>query len=542
MTIKDKLARAVGGYLAAYRLRDSDYSAAKLYPDDAAVMALVEPVMSQSEAIAAISDYLEMLANIFEIDTRFPGLPPEDRIRQISLTIKNRSDRVARSFSGYVDAVRDPLMERTTDKIAALVADLLKQIPSEKPVSAAIARPEFKPKGAFRFDPTSLRVCDVTVKQGTGAAFNSAVEMIHHIRDAEAYIEELKTQRPQRAANPGELSYDAVTKSARDVFGAACIDTLNANDLNFTVTVFEWKDRHPKVPAVRPHFTFKKDDLLEILWSIENGDVLAMVGPTGCGKTVGTEQVAARLGRPFFRVPMDGMMRPRALLGGFTQIAASGASSTVWQKGVLEQAMELPSIISVDEFDRADPDLHYTMHQLLEGQGVIILEDGNRTVLPHPNLAILATANTKGRADGLNSYQLQQEMSEATRDRVGTWLDCDYRTVDEDTQFLRAAYPDLESEGVRVIAAIAKAMRASFKAGDLRTTCSHRTLETCAKKAVFLQQALHNPVEARVRAVRSKIVSRGSDEDEVNAISEIASKVIGNAWEQFSGMQTGPAF
>lgn len=523
--------------MAACRLRDVEFTLNKAYSSDAPLLALLEPVMSEAEAYSAMDAYLAKLVEIFEIETRFPGVSPEEKIHRVSQMVRGQSDRRAASFPAYQESVRAPLMERTTDKIATLVAKVLNSTPSEVPVATVQAAAEFKPKGSFRFDAAALRVCDMTVKQGTKGTFNSAIEMIEHIRFAEDYITVLQAKPSASLVSQEPTSYRAVTKSARDVFGTACIDALEANDLNFTVTVFEWNVHHPKVPNIRPHFTFKKDDLLEILWSIENGDVLAMVGPTGCGKTVGTEQIAARLGRPFFRVPMDGMMRPRALLGGFTQVATNGASSTIWQKGILEQAMGLPSIISVDEFDRADPDLHYTMHQLLEGEGVIILEDGNRTIVPHPNLAIMATANTKGRADPLNSYQLQQEMSEATRDRVGTWLDCDYRTVEEDAHFLQKAYSKLDNESVRAITEIAKSMRAAFKAGDLRTTCSHRTLETCAKKAVFLQTALHDPAKARVRAILSKIVSRGSDEDEVNAISEIASKIVGDAWDLHKPVQ-----
>ena len=532
--IDDKLRTAVGAFLAAPRLRDPEYSDTKAYPQDAELSKIVAPVMNADEMVQAMKAFIDELANIFELATRLhANATPTERVRFIGLTLKGRTDRPANSFPAYTQQHLDYLQERKTDKIGELVAASLAGKPMDTPIASVAAKTEFKPKGSFSYDAASLRTCAVTIRQGTGGNFPDAESMIKHINAAEAYIQELKARPSSPAASPLDFAYKAVQKSARDVFGSSCADTLSGNDLNFLVTVFEWDVRHPKVPAVRPHYTFSKDDLLEILWSIENGDNIALVGPTGCGKTVGTEQVAAKLGRPFFRIPIDGMMRPRALLGGFTQIALNGASSTIWQKGVLEQAMELPSVISIDEFDRADPDLLYTMHQLLEGNGLIILEDGNRTVLPHPNLAIMATANTKGRADSLNLYQLQQEMSEATRDRISTWLEVDYRTQAEDTTFLRTAYPELNDETVTKIASVAAGMRNAFKEGALRTACSHRTLAVCARNALFLQKALHNPAEARVKAIRSKIVSRGGDADEVNAMSSIAEKMIGDDWARF---------
>lgn len=535
--VDEKLRKAVGGFLAAPRLRDSDYQAGKTYPQDAEILKVVSPVMSADEMVAAKDAFIDELARVFDLPTRLAaGASHDEKVRFIGLTLKGKAERPASSFDEYKQEDHlDYLQERKTDKIASLVAQARAGLPPEGPVASVTEKPKFRSVGSFNYDAPALRTCAATIRQGTGGKFTDAVAMINHINAAEAEIEELRSRpvaRPDNVAS--DHTFRAVQKTARDVFGSACADKLEPNDLNFTVTVFEWNVKHPKVPTVLPLFTFKKEDLLEILWSVENGDNIAMVGPTGCGKTVGTEQVAAKLGRPFFRIPIDGNMRPRALLGGFTQVAANGASSTVWQKGVLEQAMELPSIISIDEFDRADPDLLYTMHQLLEGKGLIILDDGNRTVMPHPNLAIMATANTKGRADSLNLYQLQQEMSEATRDRISTWLECDYRSEVEDTSFLRSAYPELNDDTAKIIATVAAGLRDSFKAGTLRTACSHRTLETCARNALFLQKALHDPVEARIRAIRSKIVSRGGDPDEVNAMSAIAEKVIGDAWEKFN--------
>lgn len=534
--VDDKLRTAVGGFLAAPRLRDSDYQTGKSYPQDAELLKVVSPVMTPEDMTAAMDAFIEELARVFELSARMsPNASDEERVRFIGLTLKGKAERPANSFTDYTQENHlDYLQERKTDKISALVAQARAGMPASGPIAAVTEKPQFRSVGSFSYDAPALRTCAATIRQGTGGRFTDAVAMINHISAAEAVIEELRSRPASRSEEPSDHSFRAVQKTARDVFGSACADKLEPNDLNFMVTVFEWTTRHPKVPAVLPLYTFKKEDLLEILWSVENGDNIAMIGPTGCGKTVGTEQVAAKLGRPFFRIPIDGNMRPRALLGGFTQVATNGASSTIWQKGVLEQAMELPSIISIDEFDRADPDLLYTMHQLLEGKGLIILDDGNRTVMPHPNLAIMATANTKGRADSLNLYQLQQEMSEATRDRISTWLECDYRSEVEDTTFLRTAYPDLNDETAKIIATVAAGMRDSFKAGTLRTACSHRTLETCARNALFLQKALHNPIEARVRAIRSKIVSRGGDPDEVNAMGSIAEKVIGDDWDRFN--------
>ncbi|WP_162002736.1 AAA family ATPase [Microvirga tunisiensis] len=305
---------------------------------------------------------------------------------------------------------------------------------------------------------------------------------------------------------------------------------MQPSDLNFPVEVVVWNEPHPKVPVIRPEFTFDAEKLTPILWSIENGYNSALVGPPGCGKTTITEQIAARLGRPWFRIPIDGEMRRREIVGGFKQVVENGASTTKWFDGIALQAMKLPAIIDVDEIDRGDPDLQYLAHQLYEGNGITILEDEGRVVYPHPKVAIMATANTKGRADGMNLYALVQEMSEATRDRFAFWIDFDYQTEENEVKQIRKEVQNLPLNTATNIVRIAGAMRIALREGKLRSAFSYRQVKACARYAAFQTAILHDETKACVESVKKIIVNRGSDEAESGAIAELARKVMGDDW------------
>ncbi len=181
-------------------------------------------------------------------------------------------------------------------------------------------------------------------------------------------------------------------------------------------------------------------------------------------------------------------MRRRELIGGFKQVLENGQPTTKWFDGVLVNALRSPAILDMDEIDRADPDLQYVAHQVYEGKGVTILEDEGRYIAPHPHFAMIGTANTKGRADGLNIYGLTAEMSEATRDRFSFWIAWDYMPEAVEIVRLKQAVPGLDDQSAGQIVKLANALRSSLKDGKIRTATSYRQVRTCAEYAVFLRE------------------------------------------------------
>ena len=255
---------------------------------------------------------------------------------------------------------------------------------------------------------------------------------------------------------------------------------------------------------------------------MENGYNSVLTGPPGSGKTTCTREIAARLRRPWHRIPMHGEMGKRDMLGGFKQVSNQFGPETRWFDGLLTQAITQPAVVDFDEIDRADPDLQYIAHQVYEGEGITILEDEGRFVPPHPNVALMATANTKGRADGLNRDQMFTEMSEATRDRFPVWVDMDYQKPNDEAQILFDRGVITTQSGADNLIKLANLIRSAFKKGEISTTCSFRQLEATARLATFEKN--------ECEAVRRILYGRAPTQTDARTISELAHQVYGTAW------------
>lgn len=539
----EALKRQIAAYLLSPRIRDSGRmeNGKKVFDEDQQIAKLITeftPPLDANSGVEAYYWYLNEIATaIDKIRPNDPKIEPLEHNEKLAAI--RQVLRSATQVAG-LEMFRDDLRNRDLNKIRAALAAHINTAGMETRASVATRaeEPRFAPIGHFDYAKRDLSIADSTINQATGGRFRSGEDMIKHIRAAEREIERLHAAGPVvENAEPGE--YRPVTRKARDVFRSAIHGTLEPQELNFDVTVFEWTRPHPKVPAVDPNYNFMAKDLYEILWCVENGKNAVLVGPPGCGKTVATEQLAARLGRPYFRVPLDGEMRKREILGGFKQVFEDGVSVTKWFDGLVIEALKWPSILDMDEIDRGDPDLQYVAHQVYEGKGVTILEDEGRHVPPNKRFALIGTANTKGRAEGMNLYSLSAEMSEATRDRFPMWIEWDYMPADVETARLLQIVTGLNEDTAKKIVQIAGGLRASLVEGKIRTATSFRQVLTCGQYAAFLQKALGDPVAARVRAVEKVIVSRGSDEGEVAAMAELAKTALGAEWEARASAQAG---
>lgn len=387
-------------------------------------------------------------------------------------------------------------------------------------------------------DHSILSSIDRVVFQATGGAVRNARTLFEKLDEAQRVITSsaFASERPRTLPVPasGAAPSGTMTRiSAREPFAdaiPASFDTL----FDFDIPVYAWDAPHPLVPVKRPGtFQYNPKVLRTILFAISNGYNAALVGPTGCGKTRMLQDIAARLGRPFRRVPIDGEMRKREIIGGFKQISTDKGPETRWFDGILVKAIQEPSIIDIDEIDHSDPDLAYVAHQAYERQGLTILEDEARLIPHHPDCAILATANTKGRDDGEsgNLYALRNEMSEATRDRFAYWIECGYMTKEQEAHQLGIDVPALHRDSAEKLVKFANLMRASFLSGKISTTCSYRQTRACAALAVAPPSSDHAQRIAReIDAIHTVLVARAPLRAETAALIELGNQLYGAEW------------
>jgi len=135
-------------------------------------------------------------------------------------------------------------------------------------------------------------------------------------------------------------------------------------------------------------------------------------GMSGCGKTLMIEQSCARLGRAMTRVQMSRETDEDDLIGGFRLINGE----TKFVKGPVIRAMELGSILLIDEADRADPTKIMCIQGILEGKPYYIKKTGE-VVYPRPGFNVFVTANTLGRGGSDGRYSAATILDDALLER-----------------------------------------------------------------------------------------------------------------------------
>lgn len=276
------------------------------------------------------------------------------------------------------------------------------------------------------------------------------------------------------------------------------------------VPMVNWETPRPTIKPHNPNFQFNGYALKIMVSAIRRRRNLAAYGPPGCGKTEFFKQFGAIIGLPVHKIPFDGSLSRTEIIGGFQQIVTPNGSATPFVLGRIPQLIQQPGIIILDEFDQADPDIHYLLHSVYEGEGLLIAEDGGRYIPRHPHCYIVGTANTQGRGseDGLTHVRF--EMSEATRDRFPYWVAFDYLPEDKEAATVSKT-TGLTLATATILTQIATSIRDAYKVGTLSQPCSLRQLEDVG----FLTEDFYDrdPMTALALACNAVIVGRANRED-----------------------------
>ena len=245
------------------------------------------------------------------------------------------------------------------------------------------------------------------------------------VDDAEARAEGgAQGQRPRgpAARRPGRL------EPAAQVFQ---IEGAGASMFNFRVPVWHWEDEPDEVPVLDPNYIFRPMDLFKTLMTIVTDQRMWLKGHTGTGKTTLVEQVAARLRWPVLRINFDSEITRLDLIGRDVLRTENGQTVSMFADGLLPKGLAGPYILLLDEFDRIRPDIAYVMQRALEGNGLTVVEDGGRHIVPHQWTRTIATANTAGQGDDTGLYPGARPQSAALLDRFTSWADIDYLSPPE---------------------------------------------------------------------------------------------------------------
>ena len=244
------------------------------------------------------------------------------------------------------------------------------------------------------------------------------------------------------------------------------------------------------VPSIDSNYQFDHATTTSILAGLAHNRRVLVQGLHGTGKSSHIEQVAARLNWPCLRLNLDSHMSRSDLLGRDAVVLENGQPITVFKEGLLPWAMQRPFIVVFDEYDAAQPDILFILQRLLESEGKLTLLETNRVITPHPYFRIFATSNTVGLGDLTGLYHGTNALNQGQMDRWHIVTTLNGLQPEFETAIVAAKVPTLDATQVRHMVNVANMTRVGFKAGDLSSLMSPRTVLSWAENsAIFVDTA-----------------------------------------------------
>lgn len=283
---------------------------------------------------------------------------------------------------------------------------------------------------------------------------------------------------------------------------------------------------HPRIP-VRKDYVFRKGPLRDVLAFLGSpqGDGLYVTGPTGSGKTSLLGQVCARLNWPVHAVTCHGRLEVGDLIGQFTLVNGTMA----FVHGPLAQSLRDGHVLILNEIDLMDPSELAGLNDVIEGQPLVIPQNGGEVIRPHPKFRLVATGNSAGGGDTSGLYQgvLRQNLAFLDRFRL---IEIGYPEPELEEALLARAVPAIPAPIRDKMIRVANEVRKLFVGGEdgagmLSLTLSTRGLLRWAALTVAFKGAPNALAYALDRA----LTLRAEPEQRV-AIHRIAADVFGEDW------------
>lgn len=170
-------------------------------------------------------------------------------------------------------------------------------------------------------------------------------------------------------------------------------------------------------------------------------------GPKGCGKTYSAVQIAKRLGRPYIRVQGKPDMTAEDLVG------SKGAqnASTYFEYGPLPKMMQEGGILIFDEPTITPSEVTMRMQAVLEGEPLVLTENGGEVIHPKEGFTIIFCDNTLGLGER-SEYIGTNVMNDALRDRF-LFVEYDYMPEAQERVAVRTALAEFSKTQGWMVAA-----------------------------------------------------------------------------------------
>lgn len=257
---------------------------------------------------------------------------------------------------------------------------------------------------------------------------------------------------------------------------------------------------YAEAPAIDPAYVWNVEALAQLGAADATGMNAWTYGHAGTGKTEGVRQYAARLGRPFVRIPIDRTTEPQEIIG---QEMPKKGGGMEWRDGKLTRAFRVPHcVILIDE-----PTLlrsgSLAVFQTALDTREIHLPTGE-VVRAAEGVFIVAADNTAGCGDDSGRYVDTAPVNVAFMDRFAFRVEFSFLPASSEISML-ANHTGVHSECARLMVDYASLTRSNADSGKLTMGLTPRRL-LCWAKAVRVGVS-------SAKAFQSCIVASASPED-----------------------------
>jgi cobaltochelatase CobS len=230
------------------------------------------------------------------------------------------------------------------------------------------------------------------------------------------------------------------------------------------------------VPPVDEAYCFDPDTTLAILAGFAHNRRVMVQGLHGTGKSTHIEQIAARLNWPCVRINLDSHISRVDLIGRDAIVLREGKQVTEYKQGLLPWSLQHPVALVFDEYDAGRPDVMFVIQRVLEAEGRLTLLEQNRVIKPHPSFRMFATANTIGLGDTTGMYHGTQQINQGQMDRWNMVVTLNYLDIEQEMAIIFKKFPKIDKADVKAMVQVAELTRSGFRAGDISTLMSPRTI------------------------------------------------------------------
>ena len=248
---------------------------------------------------------------------------------------------------------------------------------------------------------------------------------------------------------------------------------------------------------------------------VNRGEHVLLIGPAGCGKTEGTEQVFKKRKQQLMIMSCTPSTDSDDVEGKIDL----REGSTVFSPSVVTEAVKEGYGLLIDEADAAPAEACFAFYRCLDGKDMRITRQGFDGIIPlHKDFRCVATQNTEGRGDSAGLFHGRSLQDEAFLDRWPAAIRVSYPGQDDEVLILHKRTGCPKSEVLKVVEA-ANIMRKAMSESSLMFTVSMRRTQAICQNLVY--------GDSPEKAWLYSCLNRATSEDQT-AMREILIKIYGS--------------